>query len=109
MSPCHGEDHGFQPTADHPQGDKSKTMYYVYLIKSLNKNWVYIGSTDDLRKRFREHDLGLVKSTKAYRPFRLIYYEAYENKIDARKKEIELKKHGQKKEILFKQIENSLK
>ena len=84
-------------------------MYYVYLIKSLNKNWVYIGSTDDLRKRFREHNLGRVKSTNAYRPFRLIYYEAYENKTDARKREIELKRRGQKKEILLRQIENSIK
>ena len=84
-------------------------MYYVYLIRSLNKNWVYIGSTDDLHKRFQEHNLGRVKSTKAYRPFRLIYYEAYKNKIDARKREIELKRHGQKKEILLRQIENSLK
>jgi len=87
----------------------TEIMYYVYLIKSLNKNWVYTGSTKDLRKRFQEHNSGRVKSTKTYRPFQLIYYEAYKNKNDARKREVELKKQGQKKEILFKQIENSLK
>ncbi|KKS20538.1 MAG: Excinuclease ABC C subunit domain protein [Candidatus Roizmanbacteria bacterium GW2011_GWC2_41_7] len=73
------------------------------------KNWVYIGSTADLRKRFQEHNTGNTRLTKAYKPYKLIYYEAYHDKGDARKREIELKKHGQKKEILFKQIENSLK
>lgn len=95
--------------ADRPRGDKLQTMYYVYLIKSINKKWHYIGSTDDLRKRFQEHNSGETRSTKAYKPFKLIYYESYQNKNDARKREIELKTQGQKKEILFKQIENSLK
>jgi putative endonuclease len=84
-------------------------MYYIYLIRSTVKNWVYIGSTDDLRKRFQEHNSGKTTSTKAYKPFKLIYYEAYQDKSDAKKREIELKSHGQKKEILQKQIENSLK
>ncbi|OGD40011.1 hypothetical protein A3I30_00150 [Candidatus Azambacteria bacterium RIFCSPLOWO2_02_FULL_44_14] len=84
-------------------------MYYVYLIKSISKDWHYIGSTDDLRKRFKEHNSGQTRSTKTYKPFKLIYYEAYHNKSDARKREIELKTHGQKKEILFSQIEDSLK
>jgi len=66
-----------------------KIMYYVYLIKSLNKNWVYTGSTENLRKRFQEHNSGQVKSTKACKPFQLIYYEAYKNKNDAKKRELE--------------------
>ena len=79
-------------------------MFYTYLIKSKNKNWFYIGSTRDLKERFKEHNNGKVKSTKAYIPFALIYYEAYPTYTLARKREIELKKKSQQKEILFKRL-----
>lgn len=78
---------------------------YVYLIKSINYNWRYIGSTKDLKQRFDDHNSGKVKSTKYYRPFLLLYYEAYPNYSLARKREIELKQHGQQKEMLFKRLE----
>ena len=79
-------------------------MFYVYLIKSLVKKFIYTGFSNDLRKRFQEHNLGLVKSTKAYIPFDLIYYEAYNNKTTARKRELELKNNSQQKEVLLKRI-----
>ena len=79
-------------------------MYYVYLIKSIKKKWHYIGFTNDLSKRLREHNTGRVKSTKAYKPFQLIYHEDYLDKIDAMKREIELKTKSQQKEILFKKL-----
>lgn len=75
------------------------------MIKSTKKNWYYIGSTKDLKNRFSEHNRGAVKSTKPYRPFKLIYYESYTTFSLARKREIELKKKGQQKEILFKRLE----
>ncbi|MFH1423403.1 MAG: GIY-YIG nuclease family protein [Candidatus Nealsonbacteria bacterium] len=84
-------------------------MYYVYVIKSKIKNWIYIGFTLDLRKRFQEHNLGKVRSTKSNRPFVFVYYEAYKNELDARKREIELKNNGQQKEFLKDRIKNSLK
>lgn len=77
---------------------------YTYLIKSLKYKWHYMGSTKDLRKRFKEHNLGKVRSTQFYKPFILIYYESYQNYSLARKREIELKKKGQQKEILFKRL-----
>jgi len=83
-------------------------MYYVYVIKSKIKNWIYIGFTSDLRKRFQEHNRGKVRSTKSNKPFTLVYYEAYKNKFDALKKEIEVKKRGQQKEFLKERIKNSL-
>ena len=83
-------------------------MYFVYVIRSSRKNWIYIGFTSDLRKRFQEHNLGKVRVTKGNRPFILAYYEAYRNEFDARKREIELKTKGQQKEFLKKRIKNSL-
>lgn len=79
-------------------------MNYLYLIKSKNNNWVYIGSTRNLKSRFGEHNSGKIKSTKSRKPFTLIYYEAYSNYTLARKREIELKKKGQQKEVLFKRL-----
>jgi putative endonuclease len=66
-------------------------MYYVYvLISKNNKKW-YTGCTDDLRKRFKEHNDNRVISTKGKGPFELIYYEACLNKCDAFNREKYLK------------------
>ena len=66
-------------------------MYYVYIIKSKNYNWKYIGYCFNLKVRFKSHNLGKVKSTKKYKPFKLIYYEGFINKTDARIEEKFLK------------------
>ena len=66
-------------------------MYYVYLLKSDLTNKLYKGSCEDLRKRLENHNNGKVKSTKAYKPWKLIYYEAFENKKDASREEKFLK------------------
>lgn len=78
---------------------------YVYLLKSINNSWYYIGSTKNLKKRFKEHNSGMSRSTKFYKPFKLVYYEAYPCYSLARKREIDIKKNGQQKEILFKKLE----
>ena len=79
-------------------------MFYTYVLQSLTDNFTYIGSTEDLKKRFREHNSGKTKSIKHRLPFKLVYYEAYETKYLSRKREIELKKNSSKKEELFKRI-----
>ena len=58
-------------------------MYYVYIIQSKKDYHIYKGFTTDLKNRLREHNQGLVTYTKPWRPWRLIYYEAYLNKEDA--------------------------
>lgn len=66
-------------------------MYYVYLIKSLRTNWHYVGYTENLKRRFGEHQKGLSQATKPYRPFELIFYEAYKAMADAKRREEYLK------------------
>ena len=66
-------------------------MYYVYVIQSKKDGKWYTGSTNDLRRRFNEHILGKVSSTKNRRPFLLIYYEACLNEQDAKYRERYLK------------------
>jgi len=75
-------------------------MFYIYLLKSLVNEDIYIGFTNDLKARFKLHNLGKVKSTKTYCPWTLIYYEAYRGKLDATKREKQLKMHAVKKEVL---------
>ncbi len=85
-------------------------MFYVYLLQSIaERRWTYVGSCDDLRARFKRHNAGQVQSTKARRPYKLAYYEAYSEKTDARKRELELKNSWSKKQELLKRLENSLK
>ena len=66
-------------------------MFFVYIIQSQKDKKLYYGYTSDLRKRFKKHNLGLVKSTKPRIPFKLVYYEAYASKQDAVKREHNLK------------------
>lgn len=69
-------------------------MFYVYILKSKKDGKLYIGSTNDLRRRFKEHNDGKVHSTKSRAPFELRYYEAYFSEEDARRREHSLKKDG---------------
>jgi len=83
-------------------------MFYVYIIKSKRDNSVYIGYTEDLRKRLKEHNSKQNKSTKNKAPFELIYYEAYKSKSDAKFREDNLKGFAQAYTQLKKRIKNSL-
>lgn len=69
-------------------------MFYVYLLVSVEYDEIYIGSTNDLRRRFKEHNDGREISTKRYMPWELYYYEAYKDEKSARLREKRLKHHG---------------
>lgn len=66
-------------------------MFYTYVLQSTKSGDVYIGYTTDLKRRFAEHNQGLNLSTKRYRPWKIIYYEACLNESDARRRERYLK------------------
>jgi putative endonuclease len=63
----------------------NRAMYYVYVLRS--KNRYYIGYTNNLKRRFREHNAGQNVATKAYMPWELIFYEAYIEQEDALRRE----------------------
>lgn len=50
--------------------------FYTYVLRSQKDHQLYIGSTQDLIKRVRQHNQGQVESTKHRRPMELVYYEA---------------------------------
>lgn len=66
-------------------------MFYTYVLRSSLDDKLYIGSTDDLKRRLRDHSNGLAKSTKYRRPLVLIYYEACLSLEKARAREKQLK------------------
>jgi predicted GIY-YIG superfamily endonuclease len=58
-------------------------MWYVYILRSTTDNNLYIGSTNDVARRFSEHNSGKVDSTKSRRPFSLEAYFAVKYKSRA--------------------------
>ena len=74
-------------------------MYYVYFLKSLKNQDLYIGSCQNLDIRIKKHNQGHVRSTKGYCPWKLMGYEEFITRSEAFKREMFLKT-GQQKELL---------
>jgi len=83
-------------------------MYSLYILKSLKDNNLYIGSTNNLKRRLLEHNQGKVFSTKSRIPFKLVYCELYKSESDARKREHNLKLNGRALGQLKKRIMKSI-
>ena len=77
-------------------------MWYVYFLK-LNNNDIYVGSTNDLKRRLHSHQSGHVLSTKAYLPLNLKSYVAVETENHARELEIYFKS-GSGKAVAMKRL-----
>lgn len=58
-------------------------MYYVYILQSKKDNRLYIGCTNDLRKRYKMHSQVKVPATQHRTPFKLVCYEAFTNRDEA--------------------------
>jgi putative endonuclease len=85
-----------------------KLMFYLYILKSLSDNGIYIGYTSDLKRRMQEHQSGRSLATKSRLPVKLVYYEAYLREKDARNRERKLKQYGKAIQILKGRIKESL-
>ena len=66
-------------------------MFHTYFLYSEGYNETYTGFTSDLKKRIKEHNDGTTPSTRRYRPWKLIYYEACLDENDAKRREGYLK------------------
>lgn len=78
--------------------------YVVYILYSESSGRYYIGHTGDMASRLHAYNLGKVRSTKTYRPWKIVYTEKKETKQEAYSREIQIKsfKGGEAfKEILF--------
>ena len=78
-------------------------MYYVYLLTNKTNNVLYIGVTNDLTRRIREHKSEEIEGfTKKYHVHKLVYFEEYSEVNDAINREKQLKrwKRSKKNELI---------
>jgi len=57
--------------------------YFVYILESEIDGRLYKGQTSDIEKRLTEHNSGKSKSTKGYKPWKLVYFETFETRDEA--------------------------
>ena len=62
-------------------------MHFVYVLLSLKDKRFYIGLSNNLTRRIKEHKYGKGQSTKGRRPLVLLYYEAHASQKDAKRRE----------------------
>ena len=83
-------------------------MYILYLIQHDETKQIYIGKTNNLERRLKEHNENKQKATaRKSGKWILIYAEAYRSKIDVDDRELKLKHHGTAKYKLKERIKNS--
>lgn len=68
-------------------------MAKVYILRSLKNGRHYIGSTENIDQRLKYHNSGANKSTKPYRPWKIIYTEDFDSKKDAYNREMQIKSY----------------
>jgi putative endonuclease len=66
-------------------------FYFTYILQSEKNKSLYIGYSTNLEKRLAQHNSGVSKATRPFIPYKLIYYEAFLNRIDAKNREVYLK------------------
>jgi len=74
-------------------------MHHVYILKSAKDNNLYIGRTNDVERRFNEHNRGAVPSTKSRRPFVLLKVIDVDTEAESVAVERECKKGYKREEI----------
>ena len=82
-------------------------MYFVYVLK-IASGQLYVGYTNDLKRRLKQHQLGESAFTKKYLPVELVYCEVYKSKLDAMERERKLKQHKKGFAQLRSRIKKSL-
>lgn len=68
-----------------------KILFFTYILKSLGYNKFYIGQTDNLSRRLKEHNSGNSIYTKRYKSWKVVYYEVFKTKEEAVERERYLK------------------
>ena len=68
-------------------------MYQVYILKSETQVRYYIGHSYNLAERLETHNRGVVRSTKACRPWKVVYTELCKSKQEAYKREFQIKSY----------------
>ncbi len=81
-------------------------MWSVYILRSNTDTWYYVGSTNDVSRRVREHNQGRVTSTKSKMPLTLVFTQEFGSEQEARSYERKIKKQRLLKESIVRTIES---
>ena len=63
-------------------------MYYTYILKSLKDDTYYYGSTENLELRLKRHNTRKERYTRGHSPYRIHYFEKYETRSEAFRREM---------------------
>ena len=74
-------------------------MYTVYILQSLKDGKTYTGFSENIIKRFQEHNLGKVKATRNRTPFKILYSEQVSNLGSAKEREKYWKSEGGRRKL----------
>jgi len=66
-------------------------MFFTYILYSLKSGKYYIGSTNNLLRRFHEHQHNQEAATKNHGPWEMVYWESCVTLSQARRRELYLK------------------
>ena len=83
------------------QGDESKEMHYIYLVRCSDDS-LYCGWTTDLKRRIDAHNghiPGGAKYTRGRRPVTLVYAESFHQKQEAQRREYAIKRMTKTKKL----------
>lgn len=68
-------------------------MWYTYVIQSLKDSKYYIGMTGNLEQRIVKHNAGATNCTRYRGPWKLVYFEQFQTKTEALKRERKIKSY----------------
>ncbi len=69
----------------------------IYILQSLKNGRYYIGSTNDIERRLKEHNAGEVRATRYLMPLKLCLFYLTKSLTEARQIEYKLKKFKSRK------------
>ena len=76
-------------------------MFYTYILYSKEFDRYYVGHCESMLARLARHNGGSVHSTKAFIPWTVVYTENYSTRLEASKRELEIKKKKSRKYLEF--------
>ncbi len=76
-----------------------KPMFYIYILQSLKDLRTYVGFTNSIEQRLKQHNSGYVRSTKSRIPLKLVHSESFETSAEAKKRELYWKSGAGRKKL----------
>ena len=76
-------------------------MFCIYILKSQKSGRYYVGHTHDIIERLSYHNSGRVKATKNQGPWDCVYSEKFETKLEANRRELEIKRKKSREYIEY--------